>query len=92
MSMSRNIIVTTVLMLFTLLAVPSMSSADDQPIQADTDNPAIEVVHNDEIKKDEARSVYSKKSRSVERAEGIDCFYEENKSESDCSRTKSDQR
>lgn len=90
--MSRNIFVTTALMLFTLLAAPSMSSADDQPIQAEADNLDKAVVRNDEVKKGEVRTVYSKKTQSVERAEGVDCFYEENKSESDCRRTKSGQR
>ena len=87
----------TALIAFTLFATPMISSADDlslaaQPPPADTDSQPIAVVHSGDAKKEDAYSLASKRAHSPEPAEGVDCFYEENKAEKDCRRDKSSTR
>lgn len=90
--MTHTHFVSTALVAFTLFAAPMVTSADDQPQPANADNQAIVVVHEGDVKKDDTYSISSKRARSPERSEGVDCFYEENKAEKDCRGGKSGTR
>jgi len=88
--MYRNILITTACMSFTLFAAPSMSSADNQPIQSGLEEQAVEVARDGEAKKVETRTLASKRVQSEETAESVDCFYDANKANPDCGSAKPD--
>ncbi len=90
--MTHTHFVTTALVACTLFSAPMISSAEDQPQPADVDSQNIAVVHDGDVKKDDTYSLSNKRARAPERAESIDCFYEENKAEQDCRGVKSGTR
>jgi hypothetical protein len=73
-----------VLMVGTLLTVPVIGLAEDQPPVADANKQTVAVVRNGDAKHDDTSSFSSKRMQSTERNDGIDCFYEENKAEREC--------
>ena len=82
--MYRNILITTAFMSLSLFAAPSMSSADNQPNKPDLDNQTIEVARDGDAKKVDTQILSSKKAQYEASGEGVDCFYEANKSSPDC--------
>jgi hypothetical protein len=92
MTMYRNILITTTFMSFTLFATPSMSSAESQPVQADVESQSVEVARDAGAKKIDSQILTSKKAQYEATGESVDCFYEANKANPDCSGAKPDQR
>jgi hypothetical protein len=97
MTMYRNILITTTFMSFALFATPSMSSADNQPSKPDPENQTIEVARDGDAKKVDTQILSSKRSQyevgdeNEVGDESVDCFYEANKTNPDCSSAKPDQ-
>jgi len=92
--MYRHILIATAFMSCTLFATPSMSSADNQPNKPDLENQTIEVARDADAKKVDSKILSSKLSQytqSEDNGAGVDCFYEANKANPDCS-NKPDQR
>ncbi len=81
--MYRNIL-TTAYMLFALLAAPSMSLADNQPVKSDLEEQTIEVASDNQARKVEIRTLTSKRAETTELGESVDCFYDANKFNPDC--------
>ena len=90
--MSHTHFVTSAIFAFTLIAASMISTAEDLPKTTDKDSQTVTVVQDGATKKDDSNTLSSKRSQYQERNEGVDCFYEENKTDQDCRGKKSGTR
>lgn len=90
--MYQNVLTTAAFVVFALFATPSMSSADNQPIPPVLEGQTIEVARDGEVKQAHIRKTAGKRAQTAETAESVDCFYDSNKFNLDCSDSKSSQQ
>lgn len=90
--MYQNALTTAAFVVFALFATPSMSSADNQPIPSVLEGQTIEVARDGEVKQVQTRKITGKRPQTAETAEGVDCFYDSNKFNLECSDSKSSQQ